>query len=92
MIGRPAPRITARRMPRITPVDVFEAADAVLKRGHKPTVERVLTRLGRGSANTVNKYLRIYWQTLYARVRDGDEMKKLQARLMRRIDDVLGEE
>lgn len=92
MTGRPGADQPARRSPRITGADVFAAADVVLKRGDKPTVERVLKTLGRGSANTVNKYLHVYWQTLYSRLRDGDSMKRAQARLMRRLDEVLGDE
>lgn len=52
----------------ISDTDVFEAADQLLARGERPTIERVRQELGRGSPNTVNRHLDIWWQSLSRRV------------------------
>lgn len=44
--------------------DVFKAADAVLARGERPTVERVRTELGRGSPARVGQLLEQWWEQL----------------------------
>lgn len=49
--------------------DVFAAADAVLARGERPTVERVRLELGRGSPARVGSLLDQWWETLAARLR-----------------------
>lgn len=49
--------------------DVFAAADAVLARGERPTVERVRLELGRGSPARVGNLLDQWWETLAARLR-----------------------
>lgn len=41
----------------ITEEDVHKAADAIVGRGERPTIERIRAELGRGSPNTVNRYL-----------------------------------
>lgn len=41
----------------ISEQDVFAAADKLLSRGERPTIERVRLQLGRGSPNTVNRLL-----------------------------------
>lgn len=51
----------------ISEQDVFEAADKLLARGERPTIERVRNELGRGSPNTVNRLLDGWWATLSAR-------------------------
>ncbi len=57
-------------MPRgITEQDVFEAADALLSRGERPTIERIRQELGRGSPNTVNPLLDAWWASLAERLR-----------------------
>lgn len=57
-------------MPRgITEQEVFEAADALLIRGERPTIDRVRQELGRGSPNTVNPMLDAWWTSLAARLR-----------------------
>lgn len=48
--------------------EVFEAADALLGAGERPTVERVRLRLGRGSPNTIGPLLDAWWAQLAARV------------------------
>lgn len=52
----------------ITEADVLEAADALLARGERPTIERVRQELGRGSPNTVNRHLDVWWTSLSQRV------------------------
>lgn len=52
----------------ITEADVLEAADALLTRGERPTIERVRQELGRGSPNTVNRHLDAWWTSLAQRV------------------------
>jgi hypothetical protein len=39
--------------------DVWAAADALLRAGEQPTIERVRQHLGRGSPNTVGPHLKI---------------------------------
>jgi chromosome segregation ATPase len=49
--------------------DVFAAADAVLARGERPTVERVRTELGCGSPARVGQLLEVWWQRLAERLK-----------------------
>ncbi|GFM55913.1 hypothetical protein PSCICF_20910 [Pseudomonas cichorii] len=49
--------------------DVFAAADTVLARGERPTVERVRLELGRGSPARVGALLDQWWEQLAARLR-----------------------
>lgn len=58
------------RAPRITAEDVFQAADALLIDGHRPTIDRVRMKLGRGSPNTINEHLDTWWAKLGARLKD----------------------
>ena len=59
--------------------DVFQAADALLLEGNRPTIDRVRVRLGRGSPNTINEHLDAWWLRLGARLRDipGREFPEL---------------
>lgn len=52
----------------ISEQDVFEAADKLLARGERPTIERVRSELGRGSPNTVNRLLDGWWIALSSRL------------------------
>jgi len=52
----------------ITQQDVFEAADALLSRGERPTIDRVRQELGSGSPNTINPHLDSWWLALGKRV------------------------
>ena len=72
-----------RRAPRISQVDVFQAADALLVEGHRPTIDRVRMRLGRGSPNTINDHLDGWWAKLGSRLRDlpGHEFPELPERV-----------
>jgi hypothetical protein len=49
--------------------DVFAAADTVLARGERPTVERVRLELGRGSPARVGALLDQWWEQLAGRLR-----------------------
>jgi len=49
--------------------DVFKAADAVLARGERPTVERVRVELGRGSPARVGQLLEQWWEQLAQRLK-----------------------
>ena len=49
--------------------DVFTAADAVLARGERPTVERVRVELGRGSPARVGQLLEQWWEQLAQRLK-----------------------
>lgn len=49
--------------------EVFKAADAVLARGERPTVERVRTELGRGSPARVGQLLEQWWEQLTQRLK-----------------------
>lgn len=72
-----------RRAPRISQADVFRAADELLLEGHRPTIDRVRMKLGRGSPNTINDHLDAWWAKLGARLRDlpGQEFPALPERV-----------
>ncbi len=59
--------------------DVFAAADAVLARGERPTVERVRQELGRGSPARVGALLDQWWEQLAARLRGETRLPGLPA-------------
>src|SRR5690606_19214108 len=48
--------------------DVWMAADALLRNGEQPTVERVRLHLGRGSPNTVGPHLKAWFKSLGPRL------------------------
>lgn len=52
----------------IQEADVFEAADALLAEGKRPTIERVRLKIGRGSPNTVSPMLERWFATLADRL------------------------
>jgi len=55
----------------IGPTDVDRAADALLRAGDRPTVEKVRAKIGRGSPNTINPLLDAWWQRLAGRLDAG---------------------
>lgn len=59
--------------------DVFAAADAVLARGERPTVERVRLELGRGSPARVGALLDQWWEHLAGRLRSETRLPGLPA-------------
>lgn len=52
----------------ITEIDVHTAADALVTKGERPTVERIRAHLGTGSPNTVTRWLETWWQGLGTRL------------------------
>ncbi|ARN41217.1 TPA: DNA-binding protein [Pseudomonas aeruginosa] len=58
---------------------VFAAADAVLERGERPTVERVRLELGRGSPARVGALLDQWWALLAQRLRSETRLPALPA-------------
>ena len=54
----------------ISETDVWQAADALLLEGARPTIERVRQKIGRGSPNTVSPYLETWFKHLGARIAD----------------------
>jgi hypothetical protein len=73
------PQPVPGRAKRISQEDVFRSADELLLAGHRPTIDRVRMHLGRGSPNTINDHLDVWWQKLGARLRDlpGREFPQL---------------
>jgi hypothetical protein len=55
----------------ITQSDVSHAADSLLRLGHRPTIDKVRAKIGRGSPNTINPMLDAWWKTLSARLDAG---------------------
>jgi hypothetical protein len=55
----------------ISALDVDRAADALLRAGERPTVEKVRARIGRGSPNTINPLLDAWWKRLAGRLDAG---------------------
>ena len=66
----PAPRYGAPSH-GITGRDVDLAADACLRAGERPTIERIREKIGRGSPNTINPLLNAWWKRLSARLDAG---------------------
>lgn len=60
---------------------VYAAADAVLERGERPTVERVRQELGRGSPARVGALLDQWWERLAQRLRGETRLPALPAEL-----------
>jgi chromosome segregation ATPase len=54
----------------ITQTDVWQAADALLLEGARPTIERVRQKIGSGSPNTVSPHLETWFKHLGARIKD----------------------
>jgi hypothetical protein len=55
----------------ITPRDVELAADALLRAGERPTIEKIREKIGRGSPNTINPILDAWWKRLSSRLDAG---------------------
>ena len=56
---------------RVTSADVDRAADALLRAGERPTIEKVRQKIGRGSPNTINPLLDQWWSRLAGRLDAG---------------------
>ena len=52
--------------------DVWQAADALLMAGQRPTIERIRQKIGRGSPNTVSPLLETWFLQLGRRLRGTD--------------------
>ena len=52
----------------ITQSQVDIAADALLQRGERPTIEKVRSELGTGSPNTLTRLLEVWWAGLSERL------------------------
>ena len=85
--------LPGRRAPRISQADVFQVADALLVEGHRPTIDRVRMRLGRGSPNTINDHLDTWWAKLGSRLRDlpGQEFPRLPERVAHTLQQLWNE-
>lgn len=57
----------------VTALDVQRAADALLRRGQKPSIAAVREQLGGGSPNTLAPLLEKYWKGLGTRLPAGPE-------------------
>jgi hypothetical protein len=57
----------------VTALDVQRAADALLRRGQKPSIAAVREELGGGSPNTLAPLLEKYWKGLGTRLPSGPE-------------------
>jgi hypothetical protein len=55
----------------VTASDVERAADALLRTGERPTIDRIRQKLGTGSPNTVNPLLDAWWKRLGSRLHAG---------------------
>ncbi len=88
---REAPRAaygtTRLRSPRLSRADVIAAADAVLLAGGRVTIDRVRAHLGRGSPNTIQEHLEVWWGSLGSRLRDipGREFPELPEEVARAL-------
>lgn len=56
----------------VTQEQVNATADALLRAGERPTIERVRTELGTGSPNTLIRMLDVYWNELGTRLAHVD--------------------
>src|SRR5450755_4798373 len=55
----------------VTSSDVERAADALLRGGQRPTIDKIREKLGTGSPNTINPLLDTWWKKLSARLDAG---------------------
>jgi Plasmid replication region DNA-binding N-term len=55
----------------VTQADVSQAADALLRAGERPTVEKIRAAIGSGSPNTVGPLLDAWWKHLAGRLDAG---------------------
>jgi hypothetical protein len=69
MTETPQPYGTSRR--GVTSADVERAADALLRAGERPTIDKVRDKIGSGSPNTINPLLDAWWKRLSARLDSG---------------------
>jgi predicted nucleic acid-binding Zn-ribbon protein len=65
------PGATRSEARAISPADVDRAADALLREGERPTIEKVRLKIGRGSPNTIYPLLDAWWSRLASRLDAG---------------------
>lgn len=70
--------------------DVFAAADRVLSRGERPTVERVRAELGRGSPARVGQLLETWWDALAKRLAGHTQLPEVPPNVASAFVDVWG--
>jgi Plasmid replication region DNA-binding N-term len=63
----PPPRFGQSRR-GVRAIDVEQAAEALLRAGERPTIEKVRKRLGSGSPNTINPLLDTWWKKIGGRL------------------------
>jgi hypothetical protein len=68
---RPTPPPTPTSPRGISAADVDRAADSLLRTGQRPTIEKVRAKIGRGSPNTINPLLDVWWSRLAGRLDAG---------------------
>ena len=66
-----APRSYGTTRRGVSLSDVSQAADALLRAGERPTIEKIRATLGGGSPNTINPLLDTWWKRLAARLDSG---------------------
>src|SRR6267154_6656634 len=64
----------------ITRADVSQAADALLRAGERPTVEKIRAAVGHGSPNTVGPLLDAWWKRLAGRSEERRVGKECRSR------------
>lgn len=75
----------------VTETEVHAAADAIVARRERPTIERIRAELGRGSPNTVNRHLDTWWAMLSGRLDSGSagdvpaEIVELAAKIWKQV-------
>src|ERR1700722_7461084 len=70
-------------------LDVQRAADALLRRGRKPSIAAIREQLGGGSPNTITPLLAKYWQKLGSRLGDGPESLERVPGALARLTELL---
>ena len=73
----------------ISALDVQRAADALLRRGTKPSVAALREQLGGGSPNTITPLLAKYWESLGTRLGAGPESLERVPESLARVTELL---
>lgn len=77
------------RGPGVSYLEVERAAIAILKAGHRPSVERVRATLGHGSPQTLLTALQRFWRDLGSRVEaDPAALSRLPVEIVELVDGV----
>lgn len=73
----------------LSALDVQRAADALLRRGLKPSIAAVREELGGGSPNTVGPLLEQYWKSLGMRLPEGPKALERVPESLARLSETL---